>query len=88
MTMPRVRFLCEIAQDIERNWRPVTNKGAAKALAEMKTMMSIEDSYGCESSGRSVVQQFLAHDTGWSGETARRIKAELDAMLKRPSSRS
>ena len=50
----------------------------------MKAMLTIEkldDQYHADSA-ESVVAYFLANASTWRGETARRIKAELNGMLK------
>jgi hypothetical protein len=47
----------------------------------MQTLNSVNDNYGMDS-GRSIVNYFLANAGTWRGETARRVKAELKAMVK------
>jgi hypothetical protein len=47
----------------------------------MYALESINDNFYADS-GRSVVLYFLANANSWRGDTARRIKAELKAMLK------
>lgn len=74
------RPLHTIAAEIRADWkRPYF--GAAPYLSAMATLGSIRDPYGLDS-GTSIVSYFLANASTWRGETARRIKAELNAMLK------
>lgn len=75
-----VRPLYEIAQDIEQHWRPVWF-GAVPYLEAMKQLDSIHEDYYADSA-ESVVLYFLANAQTWRGEDARRIKAELKAILK------
>ena len=75
-----VRSLQAIANEIWADWKKV-NYGAAPYLDAMATMQSIQDVYGCDS-GKSVVLYFLANATTWRGETARRVKKELNALAK------
>ncbi len=74
------RPIYEIACEIRRDW-PKPYFGAVPYLGAMGSLDSITDAYGADS-GRSVVMYFLSNATTWRGETARRIKAELNAMLK------
>jgi hypothetical protein len=47
----------------------------------MKSLNSISDNYFADSA-ESIVMYALANLTSWRGENARRIKAELNGMLK------
>ena len=76
--MPRP--IHEIAAEIAREWRPVYF-GAVPYLQAMRSLGTIADSYGYDD-GRSVVLYFLSNARTWKGESARRIKAELNAILK------
>jgi hypothetical protein len=79
-----IRPLNEIAHDIHSNWTALRNNPnhyAAPYLQAMYALESINDSFYADS-GRSVVLYFLANANSWRGDTARRIKAELKAMLK------
>jgi len=49
-------------------------------LDAMGQLNSINDMYYLDTAD-SVVRYFLSNATGWRGETAKRIKAELKAML-------
>lgn len=50
-------------------------------LQAMYSLDSLSDMYGADN-GRSIVAYFLSNASSWRGETARRIKAELNGMLK------
>jgi hypothetical protein len=75
-----MRDLSLIASEIRRDWRN-PYFGAVPYLSAMASLGSITDDYGADS-GRSIVAYFLSNATNWRGETARRIKKELNAMLK------
>ncbi len=77
--MATTRALKAIAADITDNW-PKVYFGAVPYLDAMKALTSIDDRY-YEDSARSVVRYFLANAGTWRGDDARRIKAELKAML-------
>ena len=65
-----------IAKEIRADWKNVYF-GAEPYLEAMASMESVDTCYGLDT-GRSVVNYFLANAVGWRGETARRIKAELN----------
>jgi len=74
------RPLYEIAKDIRENWKNIDPfaKEYVDALAKMKT---INEKYGCEDAD-TIVIRFLCNVQTWRGEHARRIKLELNTMLK------
>jgi hypothetical protein len=74
------RALATIALEIRMDWKKVYF-GAVPYLDAMTTMGSVHSDYGCDS-GESIVLYFLSNATSWKGETARRIKAELKALVK------
>ena len=76
------RNICDITVDVESNWRNV-HDSARPYLDAMYELTTIHDSYGCES-GRSILLYFLCNALTWRGEEARRIKKELNNMLKEP----
>jgi hypothetical protein len=76
------RPLSTIAREISRNWAGKVNFGAKPYLDAMRSLDDIKDNY-YEDSGRSVVAYFLSNASTWRGETAKEIKAELKAILKR-----
>ena len=74
------RSLSEIAREIRRDWKNVYF-GAVPYLEAMSSLYSINDNY-YQDSAKSIVIYFLSNATTWRGETARRIKAELNKMIK------
>ena len=75
-----MRKLYTIAQEIRKDWtKPYF--GAVPYLDAMTNLESINDMYGADSA-KSVVLYFLSNATGWRGEVARRVKAELKAMCE------
>ena len=68
-----------IAQEIKADWKKVYF-GAVPYLDAMHSLNSIDDNYMYDT-GKSVVGYFLANAGTWRGDTARRVKAELKAML-------
>lgn len=74
------RPLYVIASEIKRTW-PKPYFGAVPYLDALSTIDSINDMYYSDSA-RSVVVYFLSNAATWRGDDARRIKAELKAMLK------
>lgn len=69
-----------IAKEIYSTWKNVYF-GAAPYLAAMRQLNSINDNYIYDSA-ESVVRYFLCNATSFRGPDARRIKAELQLMLK------
>lgn len=74
------RSISEIAAEISKDWKPV-NYAAKPYLDAMYSLNGINDNYIFDS-GRSIVAYFLSNASTWRGETAKRIKKELNAMLK------
>lgn len=83
--MSTFRPIHVIASEIYRlkgQWPQGQISIAANAyLGPMLYLDKITDNYE-QDSGESVVAYFLNNATVWKGEDARRIKAELNAMLK------
>ena len=75
-----MRELSVIASEIHRNWKPV-NFAAKPYLIAMLQLRTIQDNYYADS-GKSIVLYFLCNAGTWRGEVARRIKKELNAMVK------
>lgn len=75
-----LRYLCTIARDIEINW-PKVNYAARPYLNAMHSLNTLQENYGADSA-ESVVLYFLSNASTWRGPEARRIKAELNGMLK------
>lgn len=79
------RPLHVIADDIRRTWRnksgaPCVNYAAVPYLDAMRQLGSISESYGYDPADH-IVRYFLSNARSWRGEDARRIKAELKALL-------
>jgi hypothetical protein len=79
--MANTRPLYQIASEIRKDWGSKVNYAAKPYLDAMASLDSINDRYIMDS-GRSIVAYFLSNASSWRGETAKRIKAELNAMLK------
>lgn len=79
-TRQPARSLAAIAREIRAIW-PNVWFGAVPYLDAMRTMDNVSENFGADS-GRSIVAYFLANAQTWRGPDARRIKAELNAMLK------
>lgn len=73
------RPLYIIASEITRTW-PKVYFGAEPYLDAMRSLDLITDRYGYDEAS-DIVRYFLSNATTWRGEDARRIKAELKAML-------
>lgn len=73
------RALYDIAREIRSDWRKV-NFAAVPYLDAMSTLGHVSDAFGYDS-GDSIVRYFLSNATTWRGDVARRVKAELKAML-------
>jgi hypothetical protein len=74
------RPIFEIVKEIRQDWKNV-NFGAKPYLSAMNCLDNITDKYG-EDSAKSVIAYFLANAGTWRGETAKRVKAELNKMIK------
>ena len=70
----------EIAREISADWANV-NYAARPYLDAMSQLDSVRDKYGYDD-GKSIVLYFLANAGAWRGDTARRIKSQLKAMIK------
>lgn len=76
--MPRP--LNVIAKEIRTDWAKV-NYGAVPYLDAMDTLNTITDRY-YEDSAESIVAYFLSNASTWRGEVAKRIKLELNKMIR------
>jgi hypothetical protein len=83
--MSEARPLHKIADDIMRKWRNPAGSAIPyiNALTHLGTM---DSKYGHEDA-EGIVLRFLNEASGWRGEDAKRIKAELRAMLPKRSRR-
>ena len=74
------RPLHVIAREISTDWKK-PYFGAVPYLDAMRQLNSIHGEF-YNDSAKSVVAYFLANANTWKGDTARRVKAELKALLK------
>jgi len=79
-TPTATRPLYAIAEEIRNDWKN-PYFGAVPYLTAMETLDSINDNYVFDSA-KSIVSYFLSNATTWRGDVARRVKAELKAMLR------
>jgi len=77
-TYPRPIYI--IAAEIKADWKNIWY-GAKPYLQAMSQLDSIEDTYG-ESSAKSIILYFLSNAEYWRGNTAQRIKKELNTLIK------
>ena len=75
-----VRPLSTIALEISRLWEK-PNYAAVPYLNAMRSLNTIGDRYGYEDAD-TIVLYFLSNAGSWRGDDARRIKAELKALVK------
>jgi hypothetical protein len=83
------RSLSTIASEIIADWRNMSPHARPYVLA-MQELTHVTDLHIAEDypnnyyadTAASVVIYFLSNAGSWRGETARRIKAELNAMVK------
>jgi len=80
--------IAKLADIIHQDWKKLPRGGrelsqhpAGHYLMAMFNLEEITDKYGCDS-GSSVVSYFLSNATGWRGDVARQVKAELNKRLK------
>lgn len=73
------RKLWEIAREIKQDWKTLSPyaKPYVDAMGELENVAQM---YGADSA-RSVVLYFLSNAASWRGEVAKRVKAELKAMV-------
>lgn len=69
-----------IASEISKAW-PKPYFGAVPYLDAMRSLDKITDIYICEDA-RSIILYFLSNASTFRGEAAKRLKAELKALLK------
>jgi hypothetical protein len=74
-----MRPLFVIAREIKADWsKPYF--GAVPYINAMASLVKITDMYGVEKAD-GIVRRFLINAKTWRGETARRVKAELNGMV-------
>jgi len=77
------RSISTIAAEIRSDWKKVYF-GAVPYLDAMSSMDNLKSMYGYDDC-RGIVLYFLSNASKWRGPTAKRIKAELNLMLKKES---
>ena len=77
----KVRPLSEIAREIKKSWGEKMYFGAKPYVSAMLSLNSIKDDYMFDKAA-DIVRYFLSNASSWRGEDARRIKKELNEMLK------
>jgi hypothetical protein len=75
------RELNEIAQEIKKDWGAKVNYGAVPYLDAMTQLRTVDDMF-INDTADSVVRYFLSNARSWRGEVAKRVKKELNEMLK------
>lgn len=77
------RSLYTIGEEIIRDWQSQSKKfpAAIPYVYAMRECNQITDMYGSDTA-LSVVLYFLSNASTWRGDTAKRIKAELKAIVK------
>ncbi len=75
-----MRSIKTITQEIKSDWKK-PYFGAVPYIEAMETLESVTDKYIVEE-GSMIIRYFLANAQTWRGETARRIKRELNDMIK------
>ena len=73
------RTLSAIAFDIRAHWVKMSPY-AKPYLDAMIWLRGMDDNFHSDDA-RSIVRYFLANASGWRGDDAKRIKAELNGML-------
>lgn len=85
MSQSTQRPLYEIAREIRKDWKATSKNGiyfgAVPYLDAMETLTDKNSRYGYDSAS-SIVNYFLANASTYRGDTAKRIKAELKAIIK------
>lgn len=75
-----MRLIYQIATEIRADWKK-PYFGAVPYLDAMLSLETVHDNF-YNDSAKSVVLYFLSNASTWRGETAKRVKAELKAMVK------
>lgn len=75
----RHRPICDIAREVREVW-PKVNYAAEPYLDAMESLDQVSENYYADT-GKSVVLYFLSNTGSWRGEDAKRIKAELRAIV-------
>lgn len=78
--MAEQRALSTIAAEISGDWR-TPSPAAVPYIRAMMFLDSMTDRYLLDDA-EDIVMRFLINAHGWRGDVARRVKAELNAMLR------
>lgn len=78
------RPLSTIAEEIYETWGAKISEHALPYLEPMLRLTHVTDTIGHDNA-EMVLRYFLNNAKGWRGEDAKRIKAELRAMLTKPN---
>lgn len=78
--MSQEKTINQIAVEIKKTWKNV-NFAAIPYLNAMMSIEKISDKY-FEDDASSIVAYFLSNAQTWRGDDARRIKKELNNLLK------
>jgi hypothetical protein len=82
-TNQKPRAIYKIAKEIQQIWSKQgrgVNYAAKPYLRAMDELTTIDENYYADSAA-SIVRYFLANASSFKGEDARRLKAELKALL-------
>lgn len=74
------RPIYKIAEEIRNDWKKIS-PFALPYLQAMDTLEKVTDKYIFDDA-KDIILRFLCNAGTWKGETARRIKAELNALVK------
>jgi hypothetical protein len=80
------RSLAQIAAEIKQDWGNRLNGAAAPYVEALSNLHLPDQRYGAET-GADMIRGFLMNAQTWRGETARRVKLELKALLAGASAR-
>lgn len=72
--------LSQIADVVFADWKDISPY-ALPYVEAMMNLNSINDTYGSDDAS-SVISYFLVNAKKWQGETARRVKAHLNALVR------
>ena len=78
--MSQEKTINQIAVEIKKTWKNV-NFAAVPYLNAMMSLKTIDDMY-YEDSASDIVLRFLCNAQTWRGDDARRIKKELNNLVK------
>ena len=73
--------ISQLADVIDRDWKNVSPH-ARPYLDAMRSLRTMDDKYGLDSADE-IIARFLGNATGWRGDKARQVKAELKRRLRR-----